>query len=178
MGENKDSDENYSYKEMPNNGFWNIVFYNTKTKETHLLTEKKVMILEYDQNYNREEGISIPKKLKHIFYEVRINDFNRDKLINEKDPIYLFVSDKKGENFRQISPKNYNLYNWSYIESSNKIIINATKDSNKNLEFDNKDEVSTFELILDLNEKPQEIFNIDLKTKLKTLYDRDWKRIK
>jgi hypothetical protein len=53
-----------------------------------------------------------------------------------------------------------------------------SKDSNKNLKFDDKDEVSTFELILDLNEKPEEIFDTDLKTKLKTLYDRDWKRIK
>jgi hypothetical protein len=37
MGENKDNDDNYSYKEMPYYGFWNILFYNTKTKETHLI---------------------------------------------------------------------------------------------------------------------------------------------
>src|SRR5690606_953622 len=126
----------------------------------------------------REEAINIPEKLNHIFYEVRVNDFNQDKLINQKDPIYLFVSDKKGKNFRQISPKDYDLNNWNYIESSNKIIITATKDSNKNLEFDDKDEVSTFEITLDVNESPEEIFSNDLKAKLKTLYDKDWKRIK
>lgn len=178
MGENKDRDENYSYKEMPYNGFWNLIFYNTKTKETHLLTEEKILILKYDYKYNREEAINIPEKLNHIFYEVRVNDFNQDKLINQKDPIYLFVSDKKGKNFRQISPKDYDLNNWNYIESSNKIIITATKDSNKNLEFDDKDEVSTFEITLDVNESPEEIFSNDLKAKLKTLYDKDWKRIK
>ncbi len=178
MGENKDRDDNYSYKEMPYNGYWNIIFYNSKKNETHLLTENKVLILEYNYKHNRDEGISVPKKLNHIFYEIRSNDFNNDKLLNQKDPKYLFVSDKQGKNFRQISPDNYDINNWSYIESSNKIIISATKDSNKNLEFDDKDEVSTFELILDVNEKPREIFSNDLKSQLKTLYDKDWKRIK
>ncbi|MBE8712427.1 hypothetical protein [Sphingobacterium hungaricum] len=177
MGENKDRENDYLYKEMPHNGYWNVLFYNTHTSTTHLLTENKVLILNYDFKYNIDEGISIPKKLNHIFYEVRTTDFNSDSLLNAIDPIYLFVSDKEGKKFRKLSPEGYNLNNWAFIESSNKIILTATKDSNKNLKFDDKDEVSTFEVTLDVNEDPIEIFSADLKTKLKTLYDRDWKRI-
>ena len=56
--------------------------------------------------------------------------------------------------------------------------MTATKDSNKNDIFDNEDEISTFEIILDQSETPKEVFQSDLKNKLKKLYDRDWKKIK
>lgn len=178
MGQNKTEDRDYSYKEMPNNGYWNIIFLNSNTNEYHLLTEKKILILGFDYKYSDEEGINTSKKTNHIFYNVRIVDYNKDKLLNEKDPIYLFVSDKFGKNFRQISPNNYSLDNWKYIQNSNKVIMTATKDSNTNNLFDEEDEVSTFEIVLDKYENPKEVFQTDLKTKLKTLYDRDWKKIK
>jgi hypothetical protein len=163
---------------MPDNGYWNMIFLDSNTNEYHLLTEKKILILDYDYKYNTEEGINIAKKTDHIFYNVRSFDYNQDKLINEKDPIYLFVSDRFGKNFRQISPTNYSLNSWKYIQSSNKVVMTATKDSNNNKLFDDKDEILTFEIILDQSEMPKEVFQSDLKDKLKKLYDRDWKRIK
>lgn len=122
--------------------------------------------------------MNIAPKTNHIFYDTRSLDYNKDKLINEKDPIYLFVSDKFGKNFRQISPNNYSINNWKYIQKNNKKIMMATKDSNGNKLFDEKDEISTFEIILDEDENPKEVFKDDLKKNLKSLYDRDWKRIK
>jgi hypothetical protein len=178
MGQNERDDGNYSYKEMPENGFWNIMFLNSNTNEYHLLTEKKILILDYDYKYNAEEGINISKKTNHIFYNVRSADYNKDKVINEKDPIYLFVSDRFGKNFRQISPSNLSLNSWKYIQSSNKVIMTATKDRNTNNLFDDKDEVLTFEIILDKAETPKEVFQPEVKELLKKLYDRDWKRIK
>ena len=178
MGENKREDGSYSYKEMPNNGYWNVLFLNTNSNEYNLLTENKILILDYNYKYGSEEGMNIFKKTNHIFYSGRTLDYNKDKILNEVDPVYLFVSDKFGKNFRQLSPNNYSLHSWKYIKANNKIIITAYKDSNKNTAFDDKDEISTFEVILDQNEKPREIFPNKLKEKLKTLYDKDWKRIK
>ncbi|MGN7866309.1 hypothetical protein [Chryseobacterium sp. 22458] len=178
MGQNPRKDGGYSYKEMPDNGYWNIVFLNSNTNEYHLLTDNKVLILNYDYKYNAEEGTNISKKTDHIFYNIRSKDYNKDKLLNEKDPVYLFVSDKSGKQLRQISPANYDLNSWKYIQSSNKVIMTATKDSNKNDLFDNEDEISTFEIILGKSETPKEVFQSDLKNKLKKLYDRDWKKIK
>ncbi|RKS97924.1 hypothetical protein [Chryseobacterium defluvii] len=178
MGQNKRDDGSYSYKKMPDNAYWNIIFLNSNTNEYHLLTEKKILILDYDYKYNAEEGINISKKTDHIFYDVRSLDYNNDKLINEKDPVYLFVSDRFGNNFRPISPANYSLNTWKYIQSSNKVIMTVTKDSNRDKLFDDKDEILTFEIVLDQSETPKEVFQTELKDKLKKLYDRDWKRIK
>lgn len=178
MGQNPTEDRDYSYKKMPDNGFWNIIFLNSNTNEYHLLTENKVLILDYNYNYNAEEGVSSSKKTDHIFYMMRSQDYNKDRLINDKDPAYLFVSDKSGKNLRQISPANYAVNTWKYIQASNKIVMTVTKDSNKNNEFDDMDEISTFEIILDHAESPKEVFGSELKDKLKKLYDRDWKKIK
>ncbi|WKW46895.1 hypothetical protein P3875_02240 [Myroides sp. JBRI-B21084] len=178
MGENKREDGSYSYKEMPSNGYWNVLFLNSNTNEYNLLTEGKILILDYNYKYGNEEGMSVSKKTNHIFYSARTLDYNKYKLLNEIDPTYLFVSDKFGKNFRQLSPKNYSVNTWKYIQTNNKIILTAYKDSNKNNSFDDKDEISTFEIVLDKNEKLKEVFQNDLKDKLKTLYDRDWKRVK
>jgi len=132
MGENKRENGSYSYKEMPNNGYWNVLFLNTNTNEYHLLTENKILILDYNYKYGNEEGLNISKKTNHIFYSARTLDYNKDKLLNENDPVYLFVSDKFGKNFRQISPTNYSVNNWKYISANKKIILTASKDSNNN----------------------------------------------
>ncbi|WP_333597306.1 hypothetical protein [Chryseobacterium flavum] len=178
MGENPRENGKYSYKEMPDNGYWNMIFLNSNTNEYHLLTENKILIMDYDYKYGGEEGINVSKKTDHIFYNVRSLDFNKDKLLDEKDPVYLFVSNRFGENFRQISPENCSVDSWKYIQSSNKVIMTVTKDSNKNQLFDEKDEVLTFEIIPNQSETPKEIFQPEIKNKLKKLYDRDWKRIK
>jgi hypothetical protein len=112
----------------------------------------------------------------HIFYSITTNDFNKDKRLTLEDPNYLYVTDRQGNNFRQISPSNYNIENWRYIKSSNKILMMLKKDSDKNFRFDNNDEVTTFEINLDNGMEAKEVFSIEFKNKLKILFDRDWKR--
>ncbi len=175
MGQSNKS-RNSDYKEIPDGNYWNIIFLDTHTNEYHLLSEQKMLIFSYDYKYQEKSGIESNKDLSHIFYTVRSEDFNQDKLLNRKDPMYLYVSNMKGQNFRQISPKNQHIINWSYVESSNKILMIVQKDSDKNGEFDDYDEILTYELILGEDEKPREIFNQDFKNKLKILYDRDCKK--
>jgi len=69
-----------------------------------------------------------------------------------------------GKNFRQISPSNFSLNNWDYIESSNKVIMTLSKDSNLNKLFDEKDEILTFKIILDKMEEPKEFLRKISKT--------------
>jgi hypothetical protein len=178
MGESEREGGSLSYKEMPNNGFWNIIFYDSKTKEYHLLSERKMVIGNYDYKYGSSDTHNISQTTNHIFYTVRTDDFNKDKKLTDQDPQYLFISDKLGDNFRQISPTNYNLNNWEIIKSSNKVIMTVVKDSDKNIKFDNSDEITTFEIDLDKGTKAKEVFADDFKNKLKILFDRDWKRIK
>ena len=167
-----------SYKEMPGNNYWNIIFLNSKTNEYSLLSDKKMLIRNYDFKYSSNDTVEIVKTSKHIFYSITSDDLNKDKKLTYEDPEYLFVSDKEGKNFRQISPANYDLQNWQYIKSINKVFITAKKDSDKNMKFDENDEVATFEVGMDSNSEPKEVFSADFKNKLKILYDRDWKRLK
>ncbi len=167
-----------SYKDIPNGNYWNIIFLNSKTNEYHLLSQQKMLIYDYNYDeYQEERGISTSRDIPYIFYRIRSDDFNQDKLLNQQDPLYLYVSDLFGKNFRQISPKDQHLINWSYIKSSNKILMNVQKDSGKNGEFDSYDEINTYELTLGQDENPREIFSQKFKNELKILFDRDWKRI-
>ena len=167
-----------SYKEMPSNSYWNIIFLNSMTNEYHLLSDKKMLIRNYDFKYSSNDNMDISQTSRHIFYSITSDDFNKDKKLTDEDPKYLFVSDNEGNNFRQISPSNYNLQNWQFIKSVNKILLTVRKDSDKNNKFDDKDEVTTFEVDIDKGTQPKEVFSTDFKNKLKILYDRDWRRMK
>jgi hypothetical protein len=178
MGETERDGGSLSYKEMPSNSYWNIVFLNSKTNDYHLLNDRKMLIYSYDIKYSSGNNINISQSKNHIFYSITTDDYNKDKKLTQEDPNYLFVTDKAGNNFRQISPSNYHLQNWEFIKSVNKVIMTVKKDSDMNNKFDEKDEVTTFEIDIEKGTEPKEIFSQEFKNKLKILYDRDWKRLK
>ena len=178
MGESERDGRSLSYKEMPGNSFWNIIFLNSRTNEYHLLSDKKMLIKNYDFRYNSNGNLDIAQTSRHIFYSITSDDFNKDKKLTDEDPQYLFISDKEGNNFRQISPSNYDLQNWQFIKSVNKVLLIVRKDSDKNNKFDDNDEATTFEVDIDKETESREVFSTDFKNKLKILYDRDWKRLK
>ena len=179
MGQRTDESGNSYYKETPESSYWNIVFLNTQTGEHHLLTEEKIILDSYYLSENEQVGEEDRKKsYRHIFYVGRNVDFNRDKMITGKDPVALFVSDREGRNFRKISPQNASLRNWQYFPESSRVVMVASADSDKNSQFDLNDEISSYEVILNQNETPKPLFDQAFRQKLKTLYDRDWKKIK
>jgi hypothetical protein len=171
-------DYSSSYKSIPNNQNWNIVFFNTNTNNYHLLTDKKILITNYGNKYNNIDEAKVSATKQKIFYNVKTDDYNKDNVLDYKDPEYLYVSDKEGYNFTQISPTNYDLKNWQYISSSGKIIMNLVKDSDKNNLFDDKDEIVLFELDITKDSVAKEIFPVEFKNKLKVLFDKDWKVVK
>lgn len=163
--------------------YWNIIFYNSKTKEYHLLNEsKKAVIWNYEirhDEYNSSTSdVSFTPNIHlvdgFIFYRVTITDFNRDQKLNRDDPTYLFISDKEGNNFRQISPDNCDLLSYEYIKASHKLLMNVRADNNNNKKFEDIDETSTFEIVINKNTKPTEVFSAGFKNKLKLLYQKTW----
>jgi hypothetical protein len=178
MGETERDGGSLLYKSMPGNSYWNIIFLNSNTNEYHLLSEQKMLIKNYDIKYSSNDNVDITQTKKYIFYNIVTNDYNADKFLSYEDPGYLFVSDKAGNNFRQISPANYDVQNWQFVKASSKIIITAKKDSDKNNKFDEKDEVTTFEADMEKGSAAVEVFSAEFKNRLKILFDRDWKRVK
>jgi hypothetical protein len=179
MGETGRDKGSFSYKDMPGSSNWNIIFYNAKTGAYHLLSEQKMLISSFESKYNSSDNNPvIPYLAKYIFYQVITTDYNNDKLLNSDDPQYLFISDKEGNNFRQISPAGCDLRSWDFIKSANKVLITATKDSDNNKKFEENDEVSVFEVDMEKETPATEIFPQEFKNKLKLLYDKDWKELK
>lgn len=162
--------------------YWNMAFYNTLNGEYHLLTEnKKMIIYQYEQkaanassssNIDANAGYNQTNKL--IFYTVRSLDFNNDGHFDYSDPIYLFISDKEGRNFKQISPSNANVDEWQAIKETNKILMMVSTDSNNDKKFDDKDVVVPMVYDLNTNTIAKEIFNRDFKSKIEKQLNDKW----
>lgn len=176
-GESEKHSSRSSYKEIPYDSYWNIIFFNGKTNGYHLLSDKKILIREHHLKSGDDYRLQAQHIDKYIFYTATADDYDGDKKLTYDDPLYLFISDREGRNFRQISPGGYDLQSWQYVQSLNKVILTAQKDSDKNKMFEDKDEIMAFEVILDLESEPKEILSADFKNKLKVLFDRDWKRV-
>jgi hypothetical protein len=136
--------------------YWNVIFYNSNTNTQHLLVDnKKVVItsinLEKNSSAQNKERISDRVNIgkDYIFYNAITTDFNNNKVLDADDPTYLYISDKSGNNFRQLSPENYDITSWQILANSTKIVLQARKDSNGDRRFDQNDE--QIPLIVDIS---------------------------
>ncbi len=168
------------------NTYWNVVFYNTATGTAHLLGETRKMIIysfgprlaggnsaDGESDYNvgqprHERGNAL------IYYEVRINDFNKDGTIDEKDPSYLFASDMAGDNFRQLSPDNYNVHEWRLLKGANKILLRATAATADNRSYGEDEQIVPFVYDLNTQGPARKIFSPAFQTSAKKLLDSLW----
>lgn len=168
--------------------YWNIIFYNTANGEYHLLDNKRRMVIysynpRNSNNYSTSSSSSDFNKYlesgynqvdKLLYYSVTVLDFNNDGKLNAQDPSYLFISDKAGRNFKQVSPDNVNVTDWQTIKGTNKILIQVTKDTNNDKVFNNIDETIPMVFDLNTNEISKAIFKEEFIIKLKKQLDTQW----
>lgn len=140
------------------NAAWNVAFYNINTKETRLLSDSLKMVI-----------LGVFPLANKIYYRIITTDYNQDGKLNFNDnSIYLFVSDVSGENFKQISPNNFNLVEWNVIDSGNKILIQANSYKNGEVE-------ETVNFIYDIEKETiEQIFNQEFILKTKKLLEKHW----
>jgi hypothetical protein len=128
--------------------YWNIVFYNAKSGESHLLSEaKRLLILSYSDSESDNSDDNLSKEKPHtnaaddlLYYSVISDDFNHDGKLTSDDATYLFVSDKSGSHFRQISPDSLHVSSWHIQQTTGKILLQTTADSNHDRRFADADE--------------------------------------
>ncbi|RZJ63813.1 MAG: hypothetical protein EOO47_27915 [Flavobacterium sp.] len=162
--------------------YWNIAFYNTANGTYHLLDEnRKMVIYHYDQkesgnssSSNKEDSNIYSEINKFIYYSITTLDFNKDERLDFLDPTYLFISDKNGEHFKQVSPDNGNVYEWKAIAKTNKILMMVAFDSNKDKKFNNEDKIIPMVYDLNTNTISKEIFKADFKSKVEDLFNKKW----
>lgn len=167
--------------------YWNIVFYNTGNGAYHLLDDKRKMIIYAYGPYNSDD-IDSPSSPnvkgnmdigqnhvdKLLYYSIITTDFNQDGILNSKDPGYLFISDKAGKHFKQISPDKMSVDSWQPIRNTNKILIHVIADSNKDKKFSAEDKKIPMVYDLNKNGTSKAVFNEAFQLQLKTLLDNQW----
>ena len=161
--------------------YWNLIFYNTENKSQHLLVENKKIVIytiRNDQNSSESHrgfnsGINLFKD--NIFYEAVSNDYNQNNYLENTDPTYLFISDKKGNNFRQLSPDNYHVLSWQIVMGTSKVIMEAQKDVNGDKKFDQNDPVIPLIVDISTGKMASEIFDENYLDSLKSNLTNTWK---
>jgi hypothetical protein len=144
-----------SYKAESYPQYWNMIFYNIETGETNLLTKSKMRISNYHANL-RNVGPIISKS---IIYEICDTDYDNDNQLTYLDPEQLFISGADGSNLKRLSPESEQIMDFQIVPNSDKIIFSTQRDTNKDLEFDKKDELIWYLIDLSKESKPVEILN-------------------
>lgn len=157
-------------------GYWNVLFYNTRTGETLLLSDQRMLISTFTPEVVAVKADIPDTARRNIFYEVKTDDLDKDGELADTDPEYLYMSDMDGSNFRQVSPPGFNLRSWKRFKSSHTLIMLVAKDSNKDGVYDLNDEELIFTVDISQGGPPSEILSGDLKLKIRRLFERDWKK--
>lgn len=177
MGETAQRGKSEYYKEVPYNMYWNIIFYNTTSGASHLLSDTMKLLVN-DFGYNNPGQRDKLKSKSRLFFNLTVNDNNKDGLLDGDDPNYLFVTDKQGKNLQQVSPAGCDFFDWYVVENSDLIIMLVRVDSNKDQKFDEEDEKAAYRFDLANDSIPTEIVGPVVKDKLRNLYHRNWQRNK
>lgn len=188
--EDEDTDSSIGSKSYSrSNTYWNIAFYNTETGESHLLsTDKRMVIYSYsneDKSGGEATTISAAAYAKYVkaggrqlgkrlYYSVRTTDFNQDGVIDDKDPTYLFTSDKAGRNFSQISPANYDVAGSQAVPGIDKLLIQGAPDTNGDKLFNGQDISTPLIYSLRSNGSAKDVFSAPFNSATKQQLHRQW----
>jgi hypothetical protein len=129
---------------MPWNNYSNIYFYNTTTNESKkLFGNTLVLIVPFiTGNFSKDPSPQYPANLldKHIVYLARTENYNRDNAIDSQDPVYFYISDKTGNNLKQITPQGMNVVSWVTSKDRKIILVKLQIDKNGNRKFGEGDD--------------------------------------
>ena len=163
--------------------YWNILFYNPKSKQSHLLTPEKLVINSYrGQNSGNSSDSDASHKAyfrtyaadKLLYFSATSTDFNHDGQLTDTDPTYLFISDKSGENFQQISPDSLHVTGWEIQRNTGKILLQAMQDSNHDRKFGEGDESIPYVYDIATKQPAYRAFSPALMDKLRTQFQQQW----
>jgi hypothetical protein len=142
----------------------NIIFYNKKTEETHLLLQKPAIISKFYFPYYDKEYTG--KRYWFILLGIREDDSNADGYINADDAEKVYVADLSGANMIQVTPDNTQLIDWYIDNATNNILMKVHLDSNNDLRFNDYDDVDILKTKIDNLSQGIPIINKEIKSNI------------
>lgn len=140
--------------------FWtNVLIHSTKEKKIKKMfpsdlvavypMQNTMLYVRFDYGYYEPNKMLSGMSADHLIYLVRTDEYNKDGIIDEDDPVYLYVSTKTGEALKQITPVGMSVTNWKMARDGKTIIATIQNDKNNDKKFDDEDETI---YQIDLNE--------------------------
>lgn len=178
ISETEEKDGKWSVKSYRSGSiyYWNVLFHNTHIGETHLLSEQKMLIGQIHPPSEVELSDETDSIRRHIFYRIRVDDVDKDGILSEKDPEYLFLSGLDGKGLRQVSPSGLHVRSWGMIKSTHTVIMIVAKDSNKDGVYTQEDEELIYRMDILRDYPASELVSGEMKNKLRKLYESQWKK--
>lgn len=140
---------------LPWGNYRDIYFYNSKTNQTRKLFGSTLALINGfgpRKYYYEEKPAETPINIltNHIIYLVRTDNFNGDNGLDSVDPVYLYISSKRGEGLTQITPKGLHVLSWTTSKDKKIILVKLQLDKNGNKKFGNGDDEVYYRI--DLND--------------------------
>ncbi len=77
----------------------------------------------------------------YIIFLVQDVDLNGDGILDDDDPVSIYISKSNGESLTKVSSNELNVISWSFARDTNTILFTAQKDSNNDKKFINEDQL-------------------------------------
>lgn len=139
---------------LPWGDYIDVFFYNSGSKQVKKVFGDQLALI---QSFNirryyddRDKEPKMPANIlpHHVVYLARTDDFNKDKALDNHDPLYLYISTKTGDNLQQITPKGLNVLSWTLSKDKKMILVKAQNDKNNNKKFGDGDDQLYFHIEL------------------------------
>ncbi|MFY9311310.1 MAG: hypothetical protein WAQ28_19855 [Bacteroidia bacterium] len=148
----------------------NIIFYNKKNEDTHLLLQKPAVIAEfYFPFYNAEYKA---KKYWFLLFGIHESDSNDDGYINDEDAETVYISNLSGQNMISITPENTQLVDWYIDEATNNILMKVRLDSNNDKKFSATDDIEILKTAISTPQQGLPIIGEGIKKDIKKILEQ------
>ncbi len=137
----------------------NILFHDLRKDVTYELTSDTIHILSF--------AIHNELRPRKIFYRVVKRDYNDDDRYDSKDPVVLYMSNKDGTDFTQLSSDDQQFVDYFLYDNNRIMLVKTVIDSNQDSLFSANDETSFIKFNINQPGEQKNIFSDSLKTNLK-----------
>lgn len=161
--------DSYGYDKEYSPRYWNVLFLDLRTQETHLLTDQRMRI-DAIHVHRRGEGQVLSR---HVLYTIVDQDVNKDGRLDYGDPKHLSISDAAGRGLSPVSPVEEDLQGWNVLEGQDRLIIRTLADTDGDHTYEVHEDANVY--VYDLPTRQLKlVVTDDLQRKVNKLFFEQW----